>query len=78
MSADNRELNESTVASNDLTIAGSHYDEEKIIDSENVLVAPINEAVAVSPEAPTDAPQRPTGIKFALIFVGYVPISFKI
>lgn len=61
-------LNESTIASNEPTITGSRYDEEKAIDIEDASVNP-------APEAPTapNNPPRATGVRFALIFVGYVP-----
>ncbi|GAB5585346.1 hypothetical protein Unana1_00246 [Umbelopsis nana] len=58
-------LNESTIASNEPTITGSRYDEEKAIDIEDASVNPAPEA----PAAPNNPP-RATGVRFALIFVG--------
>lgn len=60
-------LNASTIASNEPTITGSRYDDEKVIDIEDVSVSPVAE-VATTPNVAA----RPTGIKFALVFVGYV------
>jgi hypothetical protein len=77
MTSVNKDLNESTVASNDLTFTDSRHEEEKVIDIENGLVASTNDAVATTPE-PTNVPPRPTGIRFALIFVGYVPVPLSL
>jgi len=71
-------LDDSRVASTEPTITGSTYDNEKVIDMEN---APSNPAAdgGVATEEPLEdpnAPVKPTGVKLALIFVGYVSIDY--
>lgn len=68
-------LNESRIASTEQTIAGSVYD-EKIIDMEHIPSNPAAVEGAAVAGPPANIPPKPTGIKFYLIFVGYVLIFY--
>lgn len=57
-------------SSKEPTIAGSHFDDEKAVNNEEVVNPSIAEGPAAA--APSDIPPRATGFRFALIFVGYV------
>jgi hypothetical protein len=61
---------DSASASKEPTITGSHYGDEKAVDIEEVTSPSQQEAPAAP--ASTNTPPRPTGIRLALIFVGYV------
>lgn len=70
-------LDDSRIASTEPTITGSAYDNEKVIGMENAPSSPAADAGAATEEPLEDpnAPVKPTGIKLALIFVGYVSID---
>ncbi|CAO3689921.1 unnamed protein product [Umbelopsis ramanniana] len=55
-------------SSKEPTIAGSHFDDEKAVNNEEVVNPSIAEGPAAA--APSDIPPRATGFRFALIFVG--------
>jgi hypothetical protein len=69
-------LNESRIASTEQTIAGSVYDDEKVIDMEHIPSNPAADEGAAAAEQPANTPPRPTGIRFYLIFLGYVLIFY--
>jgi hypothetical protein len=70
-SKENSYSNEAEIpSSKEPTIAGSHIDDEKAVNKEEV----VSPSVAEGPPgaSPPDIPPRATGFRFALIFVGYV------
>lgn len=68
-------LNESRIASTEQTIAGSVYD-EKVIDMEHIPSNPAADEGAAVAAQPANIPPKPTGVKFYLIFLGYVLIFY--
>jgi hypothetical protein len=65
-------FHESTVASNEVTVTDSRYEDEKVIDMETVPSNPAADEGAAPATPPENGSPKPTGIRFALIFVGYI------